>query len=728
MDNNEKEFENFVRGIKFDDTPDPSHRDKLEQELLLALAKQPRQIKIWRTIMKSRITKFAAAAAVIIIAVLIGISTFSGTSAWAQIVQALNEVENVHVVAKTTMADGTTTQYEVWLKRPDYLYEDYPDRITIDNGKERLTIDKRKKEAQFSDSLMPYQPLLNHFVFEEIGLFRNNIRTNKRKGLEITQLADESDETTLVYALKYRGGQLKFSGRAWVQAETMLPTKIEVYLTGQSKKGELKAGEITFSFNYAPIPDDIFAMVVPKGYTELPRKERGVLSGTVLDKDGQAVDNAVVYAVDLWGGFVKSGKTNEEGCFSFKLPPEGANKFLFMPVFLRAFSEDDPNSVAWTIINNPAVDRDIGAEIPGELGEIEFEGAMLKNATGIIIKMEPAGRIFGKVMDSNGRPLANVPVELIDCNPVVKWRNAGMSLSVKGLGGAGKRGRPIVKTDEQGRYEFKNLPKFGNGSSFTLSGSLQGYVSTSARFRCRTPLENERVDIKLFKAGLTVSGKLIDNYGQPLAARNISAIATIGNCRAYCGTETDESGRFRIDDCPVTEDLQIKAELSHNHTPPHEKEKYLSYRYHPDVVVGIDYQQGKREYEVEMVAERPEFVVEVELVNSKGEPLAYFPVEVRGAPGTISSQWKSDKQLERRTDENGYCKFTEVPNVKDLRVVMWGRNSVWKDSLNKEEAKEIAQKYEKYKWTEVPIELIPGQKEYKIEVTILTNEEYERKK
>ena len=37
MDNNEKQFEDFVSNIKFDDTPDTVHRDKLEQNLLTAL-------------------------------------------------------------------------------------------------------------------------------------------------------------------------------------------------------------------------------------------------------------------------------------------------------------------------------------------------------------------------------------------------------------------------------------------------------------------------------------------------------------------------------------------------------------------------------------------------------------------------------------------------------------------------------------------------------------------
>ena len=40
MNDSEKQFEKFIRGIKFDDTPDPNHRDKLEQDLLAVLAKQ----------------------------------------------------------------------------------------------------------------------------------------------------------------------------------------------------------------------------------------------------------------------------------------------------------------------------------------------------------------------------------------------------------------------------------------------------------------------------------------------------------------------------------------------------------------------------------------------------------------------------------------------------------------------------------------------------------------
>ncbi len=76
--NNEKQFEDLLRTVKFDDEPNHRHRDKLGQELLAAFAGQQRQqrrtsLDIWRTIMQSKITKLAAVAAVIIVVGVMGI-------------------------------------------------------------------------------------------------------------------------------------------------------------------------------------------------------------------------------------------------------------------------------------------------------------------------------------------------------------------------------------------------------------------------------------------------------------------------------------------------------------------------------------------------------------------------------------------------------------------------------------------------------------------------------
>jgi hypothetical protein len=103
---NNGQFEKFVRGIKFDDSPDPKHRDRLEQNLLAAMAKQTRQkqepLKIWRIIMKGKIRKLATAA-VIVAAIMLGMYalTGSGTSiTMAQVRQAMEEIDWVQIVTR----------------------------------------------------------------------------------------------------------------------------------------------------------------------------------------------------------------------------------------------------------------------------------------------------------------------------------------------------------------------------------------------------------------------------------------------------------------------------------------------------------------------------------------------------------------------------------------------------------------------------------------------------
>lgn len=714
-------IENFIKRVRLRASAQMHKRtlnDALEAQEKSRRTKSTKfEPNIWRTITKSPITKLAAAA-VIVMAVLIGISTFNGTTAWAKVIKALGEVENVYIVSTMTMPDGTKAQSKWWLRRPNCLYQDVYNRIVIDNGQERLTIDKENRTAQFSDSFMPYNPLEEHHMFESINLFRGE----GRKEVEFAKLDDESDETTLVFSMHYKHSTTEIEGKAWVDALTMLPRKIQVELISESREDEPKSGEITC--NYEPIADDVFAMVIPEGFTELPRKQRGVMSGRVLDEHEQPVANAIVFVTDRAGQFSEQTITDESGHFTFKLPPEGVGAPLWLPVLLRAFVDGVPDKIAWSIIKDPAGNAEPGGQIPYDVAYIDNDGCILKSANGITLRMEPAGTIAGQVTDVDGAPIPNAKVKLLRCEPADKFGNSTpTSIGVLHWDGPDELG--IVRTDENGRYELNNLLQLWKRTKVVIHAEAEGFVSDTTSFRTKGPIEYEELDLQLYRADITVSGVLVDNYGQPLETREIYGTVDDGG---YCRTKTDWKGRFVLKGCPVSPRLQIKAELSHNHWPPHEKERYMSYRYHPDVIVGIDYEAGKTEYEVELVAERPEIIIEVELKNTAGEPLPYFPVEVRGAPATISSQWRANKKLDQRTDERGYCRFTEVPKVDSLKLVMWGGNGVFNDILSKEEAKNIEDKYQKYKWTEVPIELIPGRKEYKVEVTILTNEEYEQRK
>jgi outer membrane lipoprotein-sorting protein len=122
MTDSEKEFENLVRDIRFDDTPDSNHREKLEQNLLSALNRQSRHksqaLKIWRIIMKSRRRKLVTAA-VILIAVALSVTILDRltTPAWAieQTFKALKQVNSL-VISGTTDWDSTSIPFKFWIR------------------------------------------------------------------------------------------------------------------------------------------------------------------------------------------------------------------------------------------------------------------------------------------------------------------------------------------------------------------------------------------------------------------------------------------------------------------------------------------------------------------------------------------------------------------------------------------------------------------------------------
>ncbi len=100
MNDNEKFIDRFVKDIPFD-APDSKHRDELKKQLLNAfpihrLLPAVRTVGVWRTIMKSRISKLAAAA-VIIFAALLALNLYSKTSGivWAEVARRLANVKTV---------------------------------------------------------------------------------------------------------------------------------------------------------------------------------------------------------------------------------------------------------------------------------------------------------------------------------------------------------------------------------------------------------------------------------------------------------------------------------------------------------------------------------------------------------------------------------------------------------------------------------------------------------
>ena len=170
--------------------------ERVRRSLTEQGTRQATKKQTWRTVLTSRIAKLSAAAAVVLIASAIFLHGLNGTNTWAAVIKAFDEVSNVHVSYNLTSPVETGWRLELYLKKPDHLYDESPTWIVIDNGRERLRIDKEKKTVQFSDSFIPYDPLKEHHIFKDILMFRSE----SNHEIELTKLTEESDEATLVLA------------------------------------------------------------------------------------------------------------------------------------------------------------------------------------------------------------------------------------------------------------------------------------------------------------------------------------------------------------------------------------------------------------------------------------------------------------------------------------------------------------------------------------------------
>ncbi len=318
MNDNEKYIEDFLEDIPFD-APDSRHRDELKMQLLSAFPKhrlQPtvKTVPIRRIIMNNPLIKLAVAA-MIIVAVLVGLNIIPGGVALAEVLDKVRDIKTVFYRTKadikglpgapaeqiTHITTDVKLSYDkgVYINTQIQLPERTAKTETYILFDERvlyalMPADKNYIEMTLTDELMeemdsqggdPVKLLEAMAGCEHTDLGHDTINGIKVWGIEAT---DPVLGTKLGSTLS-SGMFDSIVVRLWVDVETKLPVRLTA--KGSSKKGEIAMDLVIEEFKWDITIDPAeFEPVIPDDYELI-----GQTTWDGRDGDGKLVAGGVYF-------------------------------------------------------------------------------------------------------------------------------------------------------------------------------------------------------------------------------------------------------------------------------------------------------------------------------------------------------------------------------------------------------------------------------------------------
>ncbi|MHC4396000.1 MAG: hypothetical protein ACYS1A_10140 [Planctomycetota bacterium] len=301
MNDSEKQFEDFVRDIRFDDSPNPDHRDELESRLLAEMTKKPsRQINTWRLIMKARIARLAAAA-VIMILVMSGITFWpsghpengkwwlGSTAAWGQeIIEFLEDIEalvyreqfvHVSLYGSTHVSGQWNRNYEAINKSRKDTYFEPTDEDTYGDNSQASVLQKITWNVPDGEDLIRYDLSLEFQCYtinkNEGGAYERDPVERLRFYVNLLDKADRILDNKIfdgrecvgfeIDTSKYGNNPVGRIDRIWFDLETKLPVRIEKH--GRPNRFGKTSTFIHDQFEYyTTVPAEIFEPQIPEDF------------------------------------------------------------------------------------------------------------------------------------------------------------------------------------------------------------------------------------------------------------------------------------------------------------------------------------------------------------------------------------------------------------------------------------------------------------------------------
>lgn len=146
------------------------------------------------------------------------------------------------------------------------------------------------------------------------------------------------------------------------------------------------------------------------------------------------------------------------------------------------------------------------------------------------IKLEPGVTFTGKVVDPDGKGIANARI-------VVMLQARGWRSTI---------GRDKVQTDAEGSFQVNAVPA---GRKYSIYASAEGYGENRAEVQADNAVGN-RLDIETMTlpvANLAVSGQIVDAQGNPAAHANIESSGFGDGQPSRRSTQADTQGNFTLD-------------------------------------------------------------------------------------------------------------------------------------------------------------------------------------
>ncbi len=315
MFKDESDLEKIVGRLNIDAAPNSEHRESLREQMLSVFDKTSQKritpLSVFRrTLMKSRITKLAAAA-VILVAVLIGILQFGGsTPAFAEVIQPLLTARTA-VYKLTVQSAGKPPETSEWMYKVESgTREVRPGGVIriLHHGQEIMLWPTGKKGLILKRINIPEEKDRQTNWFHEI---KERIRQAQEAEEESVEFLGKQ-EIDGVMAFVYRIGEnSKMTDMTvWADTETLLPVRIEHSIGSAGRVMNIE-GTITYSdiIINAELDESLFA--VPEGYD----------ARTIEIDSSKVSEDDLIHTLHLWAD-------NTDGEFPLELNIKAAGEFF----------------------------------------------------------------------------------------------------------------------------------------------------------------------------------------------------------------------------------------------------------------------------------------------------------------------------------------------------------------------------------------------------------------